>query len=214
MKKSENILKMSCIVALSLIIVAVLAALTIFPVVFTFNLPPSSGEGLVFQTLPYLFAKLPGSIVLSTMFFVLFVFTALTSAIPLVEVVSSNLMELYGLSRKQAVLFVSSAVFFFGIPSAYAGSGKIFSQWPAIYGANFLTTVNNFVSIWIIPVAGLLTSIFIGWVMDKDMIMAEFTTEQGQVKWFWWYWRPFVRYIVPLLIFLIIIQKSGLLDFL
>ncbi|GAB4192419.1 MAG: sodium-dependent transporter [Simkaniaceae bacterium] len=213
MKRSENIIKMSFIVALSLIIVAILAALTIFPVVFTFNLPPQAGEGLVFQTLPYLFAKLPGSLVLSTMFFSLFVFTALTSAIPLIEVVATNLMELFGISRKRAVLMVSAAAFVFGIPSAYSGAGKIFPNWEKIYGSNFLTTVNNFVSIWIIPIAGLLTSIFVGWIMEKRISSEEFRMAGKYFRVFWILWRFFIRYLVPILILAIILQKSGLLDF-
>ncbi len=211
-KKSENILRLSVIVAFSLLIVAVLAALTIFPVVFTFNLPPQAGEGLVFQTLPFLFSKLPGSLVLSTMFFTLFVFTAITSAIPLIEVVATNMMELYGLSRRKAVLLVSSSAFIFGIPSAYSGSGKIFPNWEKVYGSNFLTTVNDFVSVWIIPLAGLLTSIFVGWILDREISLREFSSEGGSARIFWILWRFFIRYLVPLLIFAIILQKSGIIN--
>jgi len=102
MKRTDSILQMSCIVAFAVVVVAILAALTIFPIVFTFNLPPESGPGLIFQTLPYLFAQLPGSLVLSTLFFTLFVFAALTSAIPLIEVVATNLMEMHNLTRKKS----------------------------------------------------------------------------------------------------------------
>jgi Na+-dependent transporters of the SNF family len=61
-------------------------------------LSPQAGPGLVFKTLPYLFAQLPGALVISTLFFVLFVFTALTSAIPLIEVVTTNIMELHNVT--------------------------------------------------------------------------------------------------------------------
>ncbi|MCH9614963.1 MAG: hypothetical protein SP1CHLAM54_00410 [Chlamydiia bacterium] len=212
MKKDHNILQLAGIVAMSVIIVATLSAMTIFPVVFSFDLTPQSGYGLVFKTLPYLFANLPGALVVSTVFFALFVFTALTSAIPLVEVVASNLMELHGLSRKKAVTLVGSATFLFGIPSALAISGGLFPDWKAIYGQDFLETINNFVSIWVIPIGGLLTSIYLGWVRDKQSTYDEFMSG-NTCAWAFHVWRFFIRYLVPLTIFIIIIEKSGLYSF-
>ncbi|MCB1082643.1 MAG: sodium-dependent transporter, partial [Chlamydiia bacterium] len=167
---------------------------------------------LIFKTLPYLFAKLPGSLVLSTMFFTLFVFTALTSAIPLIEVVATNLMELKKISRRKAALLVGGATFIFGIPSAFANSSAVFPDWSAIYGMNFLKTIDNLVSIWVIPVGGLLSALFVGWVMDKKVTHDEFMVGT-RLRALYLPWRFFVRWIVPLTIFIIIIQKSGLYDF-
>ena len=212
MRRSESIVQLSGVIALSVIIVAILAALMIFPVVFTFDLQPQSGYGLVFKTLPYLFAKLPGSLVISTMFFTLFVFTALTSAIPLVEVVASNLMELYKIPRKKSVIMVGVVAFVFGIPSAYANSGSIFPDWASIYGMDFLKTIDNLVSIWVIPVGGLLSAIFVGWIMDREIAKDEFLLGT-KFKFLWHPWRFFMRYVVPFTILIIIIQKSGLYNF-
>ncbi|MCB1110072.1 MAG: sodium-dependent transporter [Chlamydiia bacterium] len=212
MKRSSSIVQMCGIVAFSVIVVAVLAALVIFPVVFTFNLPPQAGPGLIFQTLPYLFAQLPGSLVLSTMFFTLFVFTALTSAIPLIEVVATNLMELKGISRRRAALYVGGATFIFGIPSAFANASGVFPDWSAIYGMDFLKTIDSLVSIWVIPIGGLLSAIFVGWVMDRQVTRSEFTFGT-KVPFLYHPWRFFMRWIVPLTILIIIIQKSGLYDF-
>lgn len=212
MRRSESIVQLSAVVAFSVIIVAILAALMIFPVVFTFGLEPQSGYGLVFKTLPYLFAQLPGSLVLSTMFFTLFVFTALTSAIPLIEVVASNLMELYKMTRKRAVILVGIACFVFGIPSAYAGAHVVFPDWEGIYGMDFLKTIDNLVSIWVIPIGGLLTAVFVGWFMDRDVAKEEFLLGT-RFRFLWHPWRFFMRYVVPLTILIIIIQKSGLYNF-
>ncbi len=212
MKRSYSVVQMCAIVAFSVIVVSVLAALMIFPVVFTFGLEPQSGPGLIFKTLPYLFAKLPGSLVLSTMFFTLFVFTALTSAIPLIEVVASNIMELKNISRKKAAIMVGSATFIFGIPSAFANSSAIFPDWAAIYGMNFLKTMDSLVSIWVIPIGGLLSALFVGWVMDKKIAREEFSLGT-KLAILYLPWRFFLRYIVPLTILIIIVQKSGLYDF-
>ena len=205
MKRSDSVLQMCGIVAFSVIVVAILAALTIFPVVFTFNLTPQSGPGLIFQTLPYLFAQLPGALVLSTMFFTLFVFTALTSAIPLIEVVATNLMEMYRFTRTKAALMVGGAAFIFGIPSAFARTDKIFPGWKQIYGMDFLKTIDSLVSIWIIPVGGLLSALFVGWIMDKRVSHEEFVFG-ATFKFLYRPWRFFMRWVVPLTIFIIIIQ--------
>lgn len=212
MRKTEDIMQLATIVAVSVAVVAVLAGLTIFPVVFTFGLSPDSGPGLVFQTLPYLFAQLPGALVISTVFFTLFVFTALTSAIPLTEVVATNLMELHNLSRRNATFLAGAGTFLFGIPSAYAASNGFFPEWEAIYGMNYLQTVNTLVSNWVIPVCGLLTSIYLGWVLDHSKARKEFL-EGTKWKHAYYPWRFFIRYVVPLTIVIIIIQTSGLYTF-
>lgn len=209
MKRDANIPQMAGIVSLSLIIVSILAALTIFPVVFTFGFTPTEGPGLVFKTLPYLFAQLPGTLLFSSIFFILFVFTAFTSAIPFIEVVATNLMELLGWRRKKAVLLVALGTFLFGIPSALAGSGLLFPKWQSIYGDNFLNWLDQFVSNWLIPIGGLLTTIFIGWILERDAMYAAF--KKG--SWVGKLWRFGMRWLVPLLILLIILQKSGLIDF-
>ena len=206
----ENLIKLSCIVAGSVMIVAILASLTIFPIIFTFDLPLNSGPGLVFQTLPYLFAKLPGAMIISTLFFILFVFTALTSAVPLVEVVTTNIMERYKTGRKKTAMLVSLSTFIFGIPSALAYSSTLFPQWKSIFRTNFFDTINDFVSIWIIPLAGLFTSLFIGYVVEKKIIRNEIVSNNSTAI-IWHVWRFFIRYIVPIFIILIFLQGVGII---
>lgn len=212
MRKQENIPFMACVISFSVMIVAILAALTIFPVIFTFGFEPQQGTGLIFKTLPYLFAKLPGAMIISTVFFILFVFTALTSAIPFIEVVATNLMELIGWSRRKSTLVVASCTFFFGIPSALSHSQGLFVKWRTIYGLDFLSTVDSLVSVWIIPLAGLLTSLYLGWVLKKEASKDEFPLGPK-----WWVlfslWRLFMRWVVPFTILTIILQKSGLVNF-
>ena len=212
LKPSDNIPKMACIIAFSVIVIAILAALVVFPAVFTFGFKPNEGEGLVFEALPYLFSQLPGSLILSTIFFILFVFTALTSSMAFVEVVASNCMERRGWSRKKAVLLTCLGTFVLGIPCATAHSGAIFAGWQDIYGANFLVTLSNLVSTWCIPLAGLLTAIFVGYVFDKKDGLQAFL-QGSHYKKLWPYYRFFMRYVIPIFIFIVILQKSGILIF-
>lgn len=212
MREKESISYMAVIVGFAVIAVATLAAFCVFPVVFSFDFAPTAGPGLIFQTVPFLFAQLPGSVVISTVFFILFVFTALTSAIAFIEVVAANLMELFNFSRKKAVYFTSLGTFLFGIPSALAGARWMFPQWQAIYKLNFLETIDQLVSVWIIPVGGLFTAIFVGWIMDKNIVYKQFT-QQARFPQFYHLWMALIRYLIPVLIILIIMQNSGLINF-
>jgi NSS family neurotransmitter:Na+ symporter len=211
MRRNEDIPRTSMIIGVMIVLVSILAGLMIFPVIFTFGFTPQEGRGLVFKTLPLLFSKLPGALIISTTFFILFVFTALTSAVALVEVVVANFIDLLDWSRKKAVLVTGISCFIFGIPSALSGSNTLFANWPQIYGKTFFATIDDLVTIWFLPIGGLMTAIYVGWVLDKRISKDEF--ESG-TKW-GWMWRPwmfFMRWVAPIAIACIVLQQSGVID--
>jgi neurotransmitter:Na+ symporter, NSS family len=211
MRSTEDIPKTSFIIGGMIIFVSILAGLTIFPVIFTFGFEPASGPGLVFKTLPVLFAKLPGALIISTAFFILFVFTALTSSIAMVEAVSANFIDLYGWSRKKAVLTTGISCFIFGIPSALSGTDWLFANWPKIFGHNFFDTVNDLVSIWLLPLGGLMIAIYVGWFLDPAVSKEEF--ESGTtLKWLWKPWMFFMRWIAPLAILCILLEQAEVIN--
>ena len=77
---------------------------------------------------------------------------------------------------------------------------------------DFLKTIDSLVSIWVIPTGGLLSALFVGWVMDKKVSYIEFVYGT-KVPFLYKPWRIFMRWIVPLTILIIIVQKSGLYNF-
>lgn len=211
MRRTEDIPKTSFLIGFMIIVVAILAGLMIFPVIFTFGFTPSEGRGLVFKTLPLLFGKLPGALLISTLFFILFVFTALTSSVALVEVVAANFIDLFGWSRRKAVLITGASCFIFGIPSALSGSNTLFANWAGIYGKTFFATVDDLVSVWFLPIGGLLMAIYAGWFLDLHISQEEFKAGTAW-KWMWRPWRFFMRWVAPIAILCIMLQKSGLID--
>ncbi len=211
MRRSEDIPKTSAIIGVMILLISLLAGLMIFPIIFTFGFTPQSGPGLVFKTLPVLFAKLPGALLISTTFFILFVFTALTSAIALVEVVVANFMDLMGWSRRRSVLIVGTAIFIFGIPSALSNSDVLFANWGKLYGKSFFMTFDDLVSVWLLPIGGFLIAIYTGWILKREIAEEEFLSGTS----FTWLFRPwlfFVRWVAPIAIGVIMLQKSGLID--
>lgn len=211
MRRSDDIPKTALIIAAMIIFVSLLAALMIFPIIFTFGFPAEGGAGLVFKTLPVLFAKLPGALFISTAFFILFVFTALTSAVALIEVVAANFTDLLGWSRQKAVLVVAVSSFIFGIPSALSQTQTLFGNWIAIYGKTFFETIDDIVSLWFLPIGGLMVAIFTGWFLDKEISHEEFDSGTT-MRWMWRPWFFFMRWVAPVAIVFIILQQSGLLD--
>jgi NSS family neurotransmitter:Na+ symporter len=211
MRKNENIPLMCGFVSIAVIIVATLAALLIFPVIFSFGFDPSMGTGMVFQAMPFLFAKLLGGKMIAAAFFSLFVFAAITSSIAFVEVVAVNIMEHHKIDRKKAVMMVCALTFLLGVPSAYSASAGVFAGWNEVYGMPFLETIDQLVSVWIIPLAGLITSVFLGWIVKKQTLLEEFNHGYKGEKLFH-VWHFFIKYVVPCLIVIIILQKSELIN--
>ncbi|MDB6081532.1 MAG: hypothetical protein JWO53_804 [Chlamydiia bacterium] len=211
MRRTDDLPKTAFIVSSMVILAALLCAFAIFPIIFTFDRPPQGGYGLVFKTVPILFAKLPGALLISTAFFSLFVFTALTSSIALVEVVVATLMDLHDWPRKKAALIVGSATFIFGIPSALSGTNLLFANWPELYGKTFFQTVDDFTTIWLLPLCGLFTAIFTGWRLNKLVVQEEFA-QQTTMLWFFRPWKFFIRWIVPTAIILILLQHTGCIN--
>lgn len=211
MRKGDDIPKTAVIIGTMIVLISLLAGLMIFPIIFTFGFAPEGGPGLVFKTLPVLFAKLPGALFISTAFFVLFVFTALTSAVALIEVVAANFTDLLGWSRQKAVLIVAISCFIFGIPSALSNTHTLFANWPAIYGKTFFETVDDIVSLWFLPIGGLMVAIFTGWFLEKEISQSEFNSGT-RLRWMWRPWLFFMRWVAPIAIIFIILQQSKLID--
>ncbi len=214
LEKKSDIVSSSLLVSLLDTGVALLACMVMFPIIFTYGYDPEAGSGLVFKTLPIIFSKIgPGGMLISFVFFLLLVFAALSSTVSLLEVVTSYFIDEKNWTRRKATLITGGAIFLFGIPSALAGSRLIFPEWESMYGKNFFDTFDYLASNWMLPLGGLFISIYAGWVMDPRLRQTEF--ESGSI-WIssWWYkvWLLFLKFVAPIAVFLVILQRVGLID--
>lgn len=142
--------------------VAILAGLVIFPAVFAFGVDAGAGPGLTFVTLPSVFAKMPGAMIWSGLFFLLLFIAALTSAISLLEVVSAYFID-KGWSRPQAAIIMGLLIFVLGIPSAMSLAGA-----PKVAGKDFLDAMDFISSNVLLPLGGVFISLFVGWFWTSD----------------------------------------------
>lgn len=212
MKKNEDVPKTAFIIASMNIFVSLLASLMIFPIIFTFGFAPTEGAGLLFKTMPVLFANLPGTMILSATFFLLVVFAALTSTISVLEVLVATVTDIFQWTRAKAVIVVSSLVFILGIPSALAGSDTLFKNWNIMFSKNFFETIDYLSFSWLLPVNAVLISFFAGWILEKNQRHGEFI-EGTTWRWVYRPWLFLIRWFVPIGVIFIMLHEGGILDF-
>ena len=156
-------------------LVALVAGIVIFTIVFQNGLQPEQGPALMFKTLPLAFGKMPGGVLLGTVFFLLVVFAAWSSAISLAEPTVAWAVESTRLSRLQASLIVGVTAWLLGV-----GCLLSFNLWsnvhfgiPGLFSLNFFDLMDKLTTNIMLPLGGLLICVFVGWVMDRAIVRSE-----------------------------------------
>jgi len=203
----SDIFSLSVRITLLDTVVALLAGLAIFPVVFAAGLEPAAGPGLVFQTIPIVFSALPFGQLLAIIFFVLLSFAALSSAISMLEVSVAYLIDRKGWSRGQATTALGALAFAFGIPCAL--SFNLWGDLTPFWGKNFFDFYDLLVSTYMLPIGGLMVAIYAGWFWKTG----EREELSGNVERRWLYpvWHFLLRFVAPISIIIIILNQIGVL---
>ncbi|CBV42146.1 sodium-dependent transporter [Halomonas elongata] len=192
-------------VAVADTLVALMAGLAIFPVIFANGMEPGSGPGLIFMSLPLAFQAMPLGTLFGILFFVMLSMAALTSSISMVEATVSWLTDNKGLSRRAAswgagiVLWVIStlAMLSFNVGADWTLLGKHFFDW-----LDFLT------SRLMMPLGGLGMALLAGFVLKSESLREEL----GLSPLAHGLWLFMVRYVSPLAILLIFVDALGWLE--
>ena len=159
-KDDRSITKSAYTIIISDTFFAILAGIMIFPAIFSFGLEPNSGAGLVFVTLPYIFAQIPCGNILSIGFFVLLAAAALTSGISIVEVGIASFIERYKLSRLKASLLMFTIIALLAIPAAL--SFGILSD-VSLYKKNIFDFLDFVTSNLLMPLNTFVMCLIAGW---------------------------------------------------
>ncbi|MDE5415317.1 sodium-dependent transporter [Alkalihalobacterium chitinilyticum] len=182
---------------------AIVAGIMIFPAVFTFALDPAAGPGLIFITLPEVFAQMgAGGTFFAIVLFFLIGIAALSSAISLLEVSVSYVMRSLNWSRRKATLIAGILVTALGVPSALSQYGPL-GDW-LIFGLPFLDLIDTITDQYTLPLGGLFVALFVGWGWNKIDALREtgLTDSVIGIVWLW-----FIRIIAPLGILWILLQN-------
>ena len=185
-------------------VVALAACVVIFPIIFSFaGLEPGQGPGLLFASIPTGLIQMPLSGVLLSVFFFLLVFAALTSAISLLEVPVSFLIDQLGWSRAKAALIAGVVITLYGVPSALSYVDG--SSMP-----NFLDKLDWLVSNVMFPIGGIGISLFAGWRMDNALRHDHFLSG-SKYRFAYNVWLTLLRFVVPVGIVCVFLNAIGLI---
>ncbi len=199
--KSVSLTKSALVIAGADTLVALLAGLMIFPLVFGNNLDPGSGPGLIFRTLPTAFAEMPGGRVFGVVFFVLLAFAAVTSLIAIIEPIVRYSEGKWQMERRNGVLLFGTIGWAIGLLTVFS-----FNVWENTYplgqikvfaGMTPFDLIDYFTANLMMPLGGILMALFVGWRI-KPQVLAEDLSFGSPLLFNAWIWM--IRVIVPLAI--------------
>jgi neurotransmitter:Na+ symporter, NSS family len=206
MKPEYSIPRAVFTVAIAQGLVALIAGLSIFPLVFTYGLAPTQGPGLIFVTLPVAFGKMPYGQWFGTGLFLTLSFAAITATVVILETVVSVLQDYSRLSRRALTYAVAAMIWLAGIVTVLS-----FNRWRAVYPLRFFgisstktpfDLLDYLTSNLMMPAGGLMVALIAGWALTRETTKKEL----GLHGWAFSLWRGLVRYAVPLAIIIIFLS--------
>ncbi|NLY08325.1 MAG: sodium-dependent transporter [Tissierellia bacterium] len=208
MVKKENIVKSCIIIAASDTGIALLAGLAIFPAVFSFGLEPGEGVGLVFVTLPNVFASMTAGRLFGMFFFLLLALAGLTSTISLLEPAVAYLVETRKISRTKSALTVGVAMTLLCILSSLSNGPM---PQLSIFGMTFFDIFDYVTTNYLLAIAAIIEVVFIGWFYPKEDFIDEITNGgKIAIPGMKVYFNTIIKFFMPAAMILIFLSSFGI----
>ena len=194
--------------------VALLAGAMIIPAVYVFSGTEgmSAGPSLMFVSLPKVFAAMgKAGTVVGILFFVTAIFATLTSCISVLESITANVMEIFHIARKKAVLILT--VIYLAASGIIAlGYSAFYLEIPLPNGSvgqllDLMDYISNSV---MMPFIALLSTLLIGWIVTPDYVIDEIQRGGRNFRRKKLY-RVMIRYIAPVMMLVLFLQSTGIL---
>ena len=207
LKRDKTIGSSTAMVAGGDTLAALLMGFIIFPAAFAFGInPESAGPPLVFMTLPTVFAQMSQGMLFATAFYLCLFFACLTSTMCILEGIVGYLIDEWHWQRKKATLSICSFIFILGV-------FQMLSFGPLselkLFDKTIFELSDFFVSNILLPLGGLLMTLFAGWWW-KDRLLEEINLGEGlKIEKLY---VICVRYLVPLAIAAIFLQQLGIIS--
>lgn len=199
--KDVSLTKSALIIASADTLVALLAGLMIFPLVFANDLDPGSGPGLIFQTLPAAFIGMKGGVVFGALFFVLLAFAAVTSIIAIIEPIIAYAEGRWGIRRRNGCILFGFLAWAIGLATVLS-----FNEWSDVYPLGAIGTfadmsifplIDYFTANLLMPLGAILMAVFVGWLIKPEVLAEDLSFGHAAIfgAWLW-----MIRIIVPVAI--------------
>jgi neurotransmitter:Na+ symporter, NSS family len=203
--KEASIAQTTTAVVIADTLVAILAGLIIFPIVFSNGLEPGAGVGLVFQTLPIAFGQMPFGSLFGTLFFILLALAAWSSAISLIEPTVAWLIETGKFNRLSATITCGITAWLVGFLTIF--SFNIWSDVKPLFDKTFFDLIDYLTSNIMLPLGGLFIAIFVAWLMQRQIVTEELEASPNGLGFRIWYFL--LRYVTPLGVGLVFLNAIG-----
>ena len=194
--------------AISVVSLDTLVALIAAVIIFSAGVENENGPQLAFVAMPKVFSTMPLGNIWATLFFLLLGLAALSSTISMHEAVTSYFVEKRGMSRNKGAIIVTAATILLATAASLSlGDWSDFK----IAGMNIFSLLDNFTAIVMLPLLGILTAIFVGWLWKKEDMKAELTAQGGVDKATYPVIRFLLRYVCPVLVSVVFV--FGIIEF-
>jgi NSS family neurotransmitter:Na+ symporter len=205
---SVSLTRSATIIAVADTLVAILAGLMIFPLVFSNGLDPGEGPGLIFKTLPTAFASMPGGQIFGALFFLLLAFAAVTSIIALIEPMIAFAEDRWGMARRTGCVV-------FGVIAWALGLGTVFSfnalsdfaplsAFRVFDGMTVYALIDYFTANIMMPLGGILIAVFVGWMVKQEILDEHLDFGSPLLA---KTWRLLIRFIAPVGILAVLVTS-------
>lgn len=170
--KKGNFIRSAIIIALLNFVFCIVAGLVIFTFIFGYGATPDSGPGLVFISLPLIFANmgLSGQII-AFLFFIALIFAGITSAISMLEPLNAWLIDRFSFSRTKANLTTISITYILGVILLFSNIA-IYQENLSFFDKNLFGWFDYISASYMLPLAGVFLCIFVGWILPKSQVYA------------------------------------------
>ena len=211
--QETNLLRSAGQIVLLDTFIAILAGLMIFPAAASVGVSPDSGPSLIFITLPNVFqqafAFMPVvGYVVSVMFYALLVFAALTSTISMHEIGTAFFTEEYALPRHKSAWVVTVVTSVLCLLCALSVGANPDIQ---VMGLSLMDFCDQLTANFMLPLGGMLTCLFVGWYVSKEVVYDELTNGGQHNRRFFVLFLFAVRYVCPIGILLVFLHQLGVL---
>jgi NSS family neurotransmitter:Na+ symporter len=196
--KHVSLPRAAIVIAATDTVMALLAGLAIFPIVFGHGLDPESGPRLLFVAMSSAFGSMTLGWLIGGLFFLLITIAALTSSIAMLETMVSRAEEYRPGRRRSLTWAIGAFVFVVGLGTVFS-----FNIWRDVHPLGFIEMFRDrtvfglidwFVSILVAPIGAAGYAIFAGWCFSRDIARRELSFSNPLS---FTLWRLLCRYLCP-----------------
>lgn len=202
--KGDNLLSSASWIALSGIVISLIAGMIIFTFLFAFDQPVSSGPGMLFKSIPLVFGQMAYGKIISFLFFAAVLFAGITSTISILEPPVTYLVDTFKISRAKVSYSICVFIFVVGFFVILSQTSE-YGSYLTFFGKSLLDWIDFFTAAIVMPLGALLSLVFLGFVVKKTVVYRFVRKFMSMTMFNVWY--VIIKYLAPIVIVVVLVSK-------